>query len=410
MINDSVLDEIKDLEWCGGGIPHPLYNITGFRHTLMSLATGKKFPKAFVDLSSCSELIDSIVVIAFDSINYELFSLCSENLHLDGLIPITSVFPTTSTVAWKSIYTGLSPAEHGIYGVTFFSKEFGSIYSMYHRLRDLSAQYRSVPDNIKIQLFPPRTSTFVKELRELGWRCCIVRDQPFAPYSPSIMMQQEGAETVHIAPFSVRNDPERMVCLLAEKSSQTFFDHFRMSSGKLLVWIVADFDAYLHDTLNFVPGIRASLDILYTWINSLTSRTPRTAFLFISDHGQISQNPSIPISKEIENIFQNRDLCYAHRAGAGRTVYVYPHAAREIEVKKLLNNILSGHAVVITRDEAKKMNLYGKRELVMEERVGGLIVIAQSPHFPAHSLGAYHEHGSLSWDELIVPFGWKLPI
>ena len=410
MINHTdILSAIKSLHWRGGGIPHPCYNIERFKDSVLALATGKKQPKALVDLSAYAKQIDLLVVIALDSINYDLFSKWAAELDLDGLIPLTSVFPSTSSTAWTTIHTGLPPAEHGIYGVTFYSPEFGSVYSTYHRLRDMQSRYHAIPDVTSFKLFDRNPHTLMQELDTEGWRCVVLRGEPISRQSPSCMLKGWSAKVQYVAPLDARNNPDYLAKCLIRQGSQVISKHFQKKGRKLFLWLLADFDAYIHNTLDFMPGLESAWNRLGAWIGDVYSHTHRTGFVFIADHGQVPQEPDLSLFEKLESVVQDPELCYAHRAGAGRAVYVYPHPTRLQQVKQTLEDAFGGNAVVVTRDQAKTLGLFGSHRLALEERVGNLVVIGQTPKFPAHSLQAFHEHGSLSWQELVVPFAWKLP-
>jgi len=62
----------------------------------------------------------------------EHFGIPSFEQHFSkaDLIPITSVFPSTTSSAMSSIHTGLTPQEHGVVGYTMFISQLGTIAQM----------------------------------------------------------------------------------------------------------------------------------------------------------------------------------------------------------------------------------------------------------------------------------------
>jgi len=74
-----------------------------------------------------------VILVLLDAVGYDRFqnTLDDESLvfrHLaDGgrLIPVTSVFPSTTTATLTSLWTGRTPVEHGLIGYVLFLREFG---------------------------------------------------------------------------------------------------------------------------------------------------------------------------------------------------------------------------------------------------------------------------------------------
>jgi hypothetical protein len=70
----------------------------------------------------------------FNSINFvkQNFGFPSfEKLESDSFVlPLTSVFPSTTSTATTSLQTGLTPQEHGIIGYTMYMNEIGAITQM----------------------------------------------------------------------------------------------------------------------------------------------------------------------------------------------------------------------------------------------------------------------------------------
>jgi len=83
------------------------------------------------------ESIKKVMLIIFDGLGYNRL-LSHMNNHTGTfaelaekgvLKPITTVFPSTTSTALTSIFSGLSPAQHQIIGYHMFSKKYGLIYN-----------------------------------------------------------------------------------------------------------------------------------------------------------------------------------------------------------------------------------------------------------------------------------------
>jgi len=77
-----------------------------------------------------------VVLLLIDALGFKLLNFAKRKTHLEafeeieknGILSIlTSVFPSTTSTALPSIYTGSAPSEHGVLGYRFYAKEFGDI-------------------------------------------------------------------------------------------------------------------------------------------------------------------------------------------------------------------------------------------------------------------------------------------
>jgi hypothetical protein len=94
--------------------------------------------KSFFDFVESSK-IENIVFLLLDGFGYNSIQYVKDNFgfpsfekleHESLILPITSVFPSTTSTATTSLHTGLTPQEHGIIGYTMYMNEIGSIVQM----------------------------------------------------------------------------------------------------------------------------------------------------------------------------------------------------------------------------------------------------------------------------------------
>ena len=91
------------------------------------------------DLLPAKREVQKVVLLLIDALGYRqllrfmdrdrnsLFRHLASHGHF---VPLTSVFPSTTTAALATLHTGLTPQEHGILGYRLFLKEFGVIVNM----------------------------------------------------------------------------------------------------------------------------------------------------------------------------------------------------------------------------------------------------------------------------------------
>jgi hypothetical protein len=83
--------------------------------------------------------IENLVFLLLDGFGYNSIQFAQgkfgfpsfEKLrHRSFILPLTSVFPSTTSTATTSLHTGLTPQEHGIIGYTMYMSEIGAIAQM----------------------------------------------------------------------------------------------------------------------------------------------------------------------------------------------------------------------------------------------------------------------------------------
>ncbi|HXQ91505.1 MAG TPA: alkaline phosphatase family protein [Nitrososphaerales archaeon] len=89
-------------------------------------------------LSPYSEA-ENVVLLVLDGFGTNQLKFARENFGVDSYdqtfsdslcVPITSVFPSTTSSAMSSLHTGLTPQEHGVVGYSMFVSELGTIGQM----------------------------------------------------------------------------------------------------------------------------------------------------------------------------------------------------------------------------------------------------------------------------------------
>ena len=73
---------------------------------------------------------EKIVLVIIDALGYKNFEMLKVSEEFSDPMIITSTFPSTTSTALSSIFTGALPAEHGMLGFILFLKEFGFLTNM----------------------------------------------------------------------------------------------------------------------------------------------------------------------------------------------------------------------------------------------------------------------------------------
>ncbi|MCJ7677939.1 MAG: alkaline phosphatase family protein, partial [Anaerolineales bacterium] len=134
---------LPDLD-LGPGAVHPNYSgrsILNLPSTLdrwLGLTPGPHTPLAIPGLDDLAAGARQVVVCLLDALSLSRFTAWLDGpgrtlqpLVADGLLaPLTSVVPSTTTAALTTLWTGRSPAEHGILGYELLLREYGLVVNM----------------------------------------------------------------------------------------------------------------------------------------------------------------------------------------------------------------------------------------------------------------------------------------
>jgi len=319
----------------------------------------------------------------------------------DGrFVPVTSVFPSTTTSALTTLWTGYEPAQHGLVGHMMYLREHGAVVDMLtfspagERQRDQMLGRGLVPEEFS----PVPGLAEVLTGQGVTVRALINRDLAVTGFSRiSYRGVTEMARFVTPADMCARLRP-----MLA--------DH--LAERLLLV-------AYLHEVDNVGhldgPGgtmWRAQMrSLAYSlereFLAELTAEERRgTLFVLASDHGQLPE-PGVSI-----NVMDHPELC-GHLllpiTGSLRAAYLYARQGQSEAVEEYLSDHLSEQFVTIHSDVALAAGLFGTGHADREaaSRVGDLLVIGRD-HYLLDRRKREHPpmgmHGGLSRWEMLSPF------
>ncbi len=135
-------------------IPHTLLNTLGVKDN--------KALENFRDLQS-----DKVFFILIDAFGYELFEKYIKNDCNCIAEKITSLFPSTTSAVLTTLYTGLSPKEHGILEWYMYYEDYGGI------IKTLPFSPRNSKENdklIKLGFYPElfNLPTIFEKLKKEG--------------------------------------------------------------------------------------------------------------------------------------------------------------------------------------------------------------------------------------------------
>lgn len=348
-----------------------------------------------------------VVLLIIDALGFRLFQRCASHcptiprlLERGDCLPLTVTFPSTTTVALTAIYTGLSPAGHGISGHTMFVKELGGVVDILRfsprgdRRRDV---YAEMGWNVR-DLFPMRT--IFEPLKEAGLHTLSITRAQFQDTALGLL-HHAGADVVGYADLA-----DMLTLTRAALRAQR-------EPGLICVyWDSIDMLSHVYGPNG--DAVRAAANLIFTGLERevLSALTPEerrdTLLLITADHGQVDVLPDEAIC--LDEHPDVVDSLLLPPAGQSRAPYLYalPRTAEQLP-EQLAQ--FDDRLKVITSWQALASGLFGPPEIAsrLDAKVGDVIAITRGHtelvwiDHPRAKLQPHGHHGSLSEEEMLVP-------
>ena len=315
------------------------------------------------------------------------------------LVPLTSVFPSTTDAALVSLRTGRPPAEHGWLAYTMYLRELGIasnailLCPVWARKPDLLVEWGLNPET----LIPVPTLT--ERLIRAGVVSKAVFSTRFSNSGFSKMLYRGVTEIRvhhHASDFWVQ-----LRHVLMETGGQTAFISAYWSGLDTLA------HAYGPDTDLWEAEFRTVSHLLASeFLADLPAHVREgTLLLITADHGQIHIPPEDILTAD-EDPELSRHLMVPIM-GESRAAFVHPRPGRKGTIRDYLESAFPGWFVVLDSIEALEAGLMGKP--VTDEtyaRAGELLVLPRSTHALQQSqapVPLVGRHGGLTQEEMLVP-------
>jgi hypothetical protein len=362
------------------------------------------FPRQWLDLTA-SPRYQHVILLVVDGLGLNLFKRFWNNdpwarwIQAGALAPLTSVVPSTTSAALTTLWTGRTPAEHGVIGFDLWLKEFGMVGNMiFHSPTAFGGETGS----LKRAGFQPETflpvPTLGSHLSEQGVRVFSFQHNAIARSGLSTMLLP-GVETL-----GYRTLTDLWITLasvqdsLAGERSYTYvyfgdLDELSHRYGPEDERVLLEFSAFTH--------------LLERFLHKL-GRQHRgdTLFLLAADHGQI-YTPHIS-KYELRNHPELNHHFAIQPTGEARLPYLFLRPGREQAVREYIQQVWPGQFDLIPGEQVLHAGLLGREPVYARtyDRLGDWIVM---PHgnaywwFPERENPLLGRHGGLSHAEMVVP-------
>jgi hypothetical protein len=322
------------------------------------------------------------------------------------LLPITSVFPSTTVSALTTLWTGRTPLEHGFLGTKLLLPEQGVVANM-------------------LKMAP---AAYIRggRLEDWGW------DPERFIITPSLgtQLSAAGIETVAHTRFSFIGNSLTQIFLRGMEDVRGYvgLSDLWLNLGRTLAERRADqrlfVDAYWGgiDNVGHVYGAEGAYlpsalrhlgrsleeDFL---VRLPTEARESTLLIITADHGQIATPPERVVRLSDHPALQETLLLPP--AGESRAAYLYTRSGQEGVLRAYVAEHLADHFVLLDTEQALDVGLFGPTEALRPEtrvRLGDLLLIAKDDsRLTTRKKGKEGgielrgHHGSLTPEEMLVP-------
>lgn len=393
---------------------HPAYHGLSILNLPASLCRwfgAAELPHPPIDLAELDGLaqgVDQVVLCLVDALALHRFQQWVDGrasglrpLVEHGILaPLTSVVPSTTTAALTTLWTGRSPAEHGMLGYELFLKGYGLIANM---ITHSPVAFEGRVGLLYQAGFDPESALPVPplgpRLADAG-----VEVHAFLPQS----IRGSGLSRMHYAGVRVYGyrSPSDLWLSVREVAERPF-------ERRRLIWVYnGHVDTFSH--LYGPDSVRVEAEFssfVQAMLEDFVARLPspvagRTLLMLLADHGQITtrRDPHYELRNH-PSLYRRLQLA---PTGENRLAYLYSRPGQVQAVEEYVQRAWPGAFRLIPSSHALGAGLFGpgKPAQVASERIGDRVMISRGAAYLWWALKEdplIGRHGGLSADEMLVP-------
>lgn len=315
------------------------------------------------------------------------------------LAPLTSVAPSTTSAALTSLWTGLTPAGHGVAGYEMWLKEYGILANL---ILHAPTSFQGESGILTRAGFHP--DQFLK-VPMLGSHLAAngITPRAFLPVSlvrSTLSQMLTGDAEVH--PYRTMGD-------LWVSLRHTFDRQDGPPSYTYVYWSDLDTLGHLYGPDDERIWMEfASFATHFAWFVRELQRKQRGDVLILlsADHGQMLTPKSAHF--ELKNHPAMTDCLVMSPSGETRLAYLYLRPGREKQLRDYIEATWPGSFKLTPSGDALAAGLFGPDKVHprLADRIGDLTAVSQGKAYwwwankENHLLG---RHGGLSAEEMLVP-------
>lgn len=389
---------------------YSLVNLSASFCQLLGIPTFGAQPLAPDILNKLQNGYENIIFMLMDGVRYSFLRSFLDTSAWQPMLknalfsPLTSITPSTTSAALTTLWTGASPAEHGILGYEVWLKEYGMIANM---ILHSAFTFEGDTGGLQRAGFDPLTflpvPTFGPHLLKNGIEPYALQNSAIAYSGLSKML----FPAVNVLPF--RSNLDMLVSLEQLMQQPTRSPH----KGKFAYMYWETIDTLSHrygpDDERVYREFEHFGNVLMKTLQHIQKNSSaRTLFVVTADHGFIHT----PILERY-NLTRYPDinqLLVMVPTGENRLPYLFPKNGCSDEVIERLHKHFGDDFVAISSRDAIKHGLFGSGTLhpMLSERLGEWVLVPQQDAYlwwwwqkENPLLG---RHGGMSPAEMLIPF------
>jgi len=397
-------------KYCFSNIPSMILEFFGIKTKRPSLPS--EFFKDHVEIEDANK----VVLLLIDGFGYDQWPTYSKNHEFFNtfsqkgvVMPITTIFPSTTAATLTTINSGLTPQEHALPEWWTYFKEIDMIINTL----PFTPLYKRGQDSLLDMGVSPKIlfkgNSIHQALRKEDVKSFTLINQSYA-FSSYSKLVHKGSATI---PFINSLDlAVRLRKILEKETGPAYFYAY-----------LDDLDSVGHKYGPHTEEYHAELSIIsYILKKELLEKmdkkaSDKTIFLMTADHGQINTSP-----KDTIYLNKYRKLVNAFRfsengrpilpSGSPRDIFLHIQTEKLEEVQSFLSDELKEEAKIMRTIDAIKMGLFGigRPRKEFYDRVGDLLILPRKnntiwyEHIKGEKFNLLGHHGGLSKNEMLVPF------
>ncbi|MFO8033912.1 MAG: alkaline phosphatase family protein [Candidatus Bipolaricaulota bacterium] len=309
------------------------------------------------------------------------------------LIPLTSVFPPTTTTALTTLATGVSPAAHGVLGYSVFLQDPGAVVNMIH-LSPPGAQSGALA---KLGISPagmlPVQTTY-QRLATHKVPTSLFLPKRIADSGLSELLYQGVGDTTA---FLTLSDLFMHLRGLLKKPGQRILSVYWPTTDSIAHQYGPHCSAFAAETRHFFR----TLD------EELLARVEDVTVLIAADHGFQPFNPAQDIVSCPDHPELRESLLFPP-VGEARAASLFVRRGCEGRIREFLHERFPQEFEVLTTEQALDRKLWGEElpKPNIQARMGDLLVLSRGRKclmWPREPVTMRGMHGGMTQEELLVP-------
>ena len=372
-------------------------SMVGKIYGVNSLGKGT-FPDEFLADASG---VEKVFLIVMDGFGYNRLlthvkrydDTLSELIGKGVLKPLTSPFPATTSTSLASIFTGLTPAEHGIIGYQMFSQEYGCVFNTLEMkpVYGYSSEVEIARDLSK------RIKPWMPTLQEHGVRSFVVTKGSIVGSGLSRVVHADQ----EIIPYMLESEMLVKCRKALEQRGPVF-----------LILYYSGIDTLEHrygpNSEEVTAEIQSFEFLLKDFFSKLSNATKKeTMIMLTSDHGvcETQRTYYLRDSTEVANRLQLPPV------GDSRCGFLFSKQGEKENLKSAFERSLDGFKLVASKDLIDS-GAFGRTtdSTSLQSAVGDFAALSKGPNalsYPYFEDDRNREqhggHGGMTTEEVVVP-------